>query len=105
MNKTALKYISELAKHCTTYLEPVGKENSMWTGKDLKLSGVVNHKNLKDDELYPVPYEVLRDVNHKLRMKKAYNKRGKHGLVSYVAPFIQPNDRIRVESFIMQNIP
>lgn len=105
MNKTALKYVSELSKHCPTILEQSCVEKSWWTGSDLLLSGVQNQQNLKPDELYPVPYPVLREVNHKIRLKKQYKRHGKNGIINYLKPFIQVDKFANVQVFIMNNIP
>jgi hypothetical protein len=105
MNKINLKIISKLSDQL-----PLQLYNSKYrvkiSGEDVILSGQTkiegNEIDLKKE--YILNNVLQREVDHKQRMKKAYNKRGKAGLITYLKPFCKKEKFGSVQVFIMNNM-
>jgi hypothetical protein len=106
MNKRALKIISNISKQL-----PMQLYNSKClvkiSGEDAILSGnlEINGEPTDPEKDYILNSILQRDVDHKSRMKKIFNKRGKVGLITYLKPFIIPEKFGSVQVFIMNNVP
>ena len=64
------------------------------SGEDALLCGHVEigGEKVEVGKKYNYSNTLVRDVNHKLRMKKAFKNRGKEGLKRYIELFTGKND-------------
>lgn len=106
MNKTALKCIDAMSGSLPMQFYYFNEEVKV-SGEDALLSG---HKKIKGKEINPeedylLTMPVKRSINHKLRMKRIYEKRGKIGLITYMEPLLKKEMFAKVEIFINKNVP
>jgi hypothetical protein len=90
MNKTTLKIISKISEQLPMQLYN-SKCLAKISGEDAILAGTleINGEPTDPEKEYVVNNILQRDVDHKSRMKKIFNKRGKVGLITYLRPFFK----------------
>lgn len=69
----------------------VYQDSVIMTGAELKLSAFDEHKRGKeliDDKYYNVPIPGFGEVNHRRRMRHAYQEKGIEGVTAYIDRFI-----------------
>ena len=106
MNKKALKIISKISNQLPVQLYNT-KYRVKCSGEDVILAGTdeIEGKKIDPKKDYILNSILQRGVDHKSRMKKIYNKRGKIGLITYLKPYVIKEKFGRVQVFIMNNIP
>lgn len=80
------KYAKKLPKQRYVY-----HDSTIMTGMELKLSPFAETKageDLVDEKLYVVPIPGYGDVNHKRRMRHAYQEGGIEAVLAYIDQFI-----------------
>jgi hypothetical protein len=107
MNKTALKHIDKIAKKLPQKFFTAAMQPKKISGKDAILAGhkLIDDKPIDPEAVYILKIPVNREVDHKLRMKKIYKRRGKIGIITYLRPFVKKESFGKVQVFIMNNIP
>lgn len=107
MNKTALHHIDRFAKALPVLMHTAAFYQQKISGADLLLAGTkeVEGTEVLPEKDYYMKVPVNREIDHKARMKNAYKKRGKDGLISYLRPYIKPEKFGEVQVFIMKAIP
>lgn len=107
MNKTALKVISNISKQMPVILFDAAIERRKTKGEDLLLGGVkeVEGQPVDPEKEYYMTLPVRRTIDHKMRMKNAYSRAGKFGLITYLKPYVKPDKFGEVQVFIMKSIP
>ena len=107
MNKTALKIINNISKELPVQMFTAAIERRRLSGADAILANQkeIGGKPVDPEGNYIMKMPVRRNIDHKLRMKRIYKKRGKVGLITYLKPYVQPAKFGEVQVFIMKNIP
>lgn len=100
MKKHQLKLIDIIVKNLPEEKQ-VSKINSVLSGEDAILAGTneIDGKEVNPEKEYTVTNHLIIPVNHKLRMKRAFSKLGKKGLIAYCKKFIK-GDSLKVEEAI-----
>ncbi len=107
MNKKALQIISKFSQELPAIQYTAAIYNSKISGTDVLLAGTkqINGEDVDTEKQYSCKTPLIRDIDHKKRMKRIYNKRGKIGLITYLKPFCKKDQFGRVQVFIMNSIP
>jgi hypothetical protein len=106
MNKQTLKIIDQLSKRLQPETYHASDINTKITGEDVLLTNCkeINGEEVVFERDYTCKVPLIRKINHKLRMKKAYNKNGKAGLMLYLKPYCEPKYYGQMQTFIMHNM-
>ncbi len=100
MKKPQLKLIEIIAKNLPTQ-QIQSSINSVVSGEDAILAGT---NEIKGEEVDPgkdyiIGNSLIRDINHKGRLKRAFKKLGKNGLILYCKQYMK-NDSSELEQAI-----
>lgn len=103
MNKKEQKTIQKIAKILPVQMyEFTGKAKVK--GSDLVLTGTttVKGEDVDPEKEYMMDLPHRHDVNHYLRMKKAFKKRGTTAIINYCQPFIKPEAFPKFKELVIQ---
>jgi hypothetical protein len=104
MHPKTLKQIDMLAKQLPPVLYHAALENSVISGDEAKLTGLkLEDGELLEDEMYLYKYPLQRLIDHKSRMKKAYKRRGKVGIIDYCSKYIKEDMMPQFVAFVNAN--
>ena len=100
MKKSQLKLIGIIAKNLPTQ-QIETPLNVIVSGEDAILAGTneIKGEEVNSEKDYICGSALIRDINHKLRLKRAYKIRGKSGLISYCRQYMK-NDSTKLEEAI-----
>jgi hypothetical protein len=106
MNKQALRFIDKLSGNPPVIMFDAAIERRRTLGADLLLGNVkeVEGKPVDPKKEYLMKLPVRREMDHKMRLKNAYKKAGKVGLITYLRPFIKPEKFGEVQVYIMKSL-
>ena len=99
MKKKVIKYLEIIAETLPDK-KYITEEEQLLSGEDAILTGIQADKD--KDYLLTVP--TIHIANHKLRLKKAYKKGGKEGVVDYIKDYFKPSEMVRI-SRLINSIP
>ncbi len=94
LNKKVVKAIRELADSLPQQRYTV-PDSTLVSGADLILANTTEIDGVPVDpeKLYDYHLPRYHEVNHKRRLKRAFNSRGKKGVIDYCGPFIPPENK------------
>ena len=87
-------------------------EKRTMKGKDLKLSdekeirAQLNKmgKDLEDEKDYTIKVPFYNTINHKRRLRKAFQQKGMDGILEYVEPFTKRASERNLRHFVLENL-
>lgn len=91
MNKRHLKIINEIA-NVLPKTQYAAKDRRLVKGEDLILANQteIDGEPVDPDKEYLMHLPMTIQVNHTNRIKKAFKRHGRAGVIQYVRPFIKP---------------
>ena len=91
MNKKTAKLFEVLAGHLPDRLIASTYQKTL-KGEDVILAGTleIDGKKIDPEKEYRIDNNLIREVNHKLRLKKAFKTKGKQGVIDYCKRFLKP---------------
>ena len=91
MTKEVEKFIHKLAINLPA-VKYAARDKRFVSGSDLILAGHDKEdKNIDPEGRYEIGIPFELPVNHERRLKRAYKRNGKEGLIHYLKPFTQPD--------------
>ena len=101
MKKPQLKLIEIIAKNLPQQ-GIVSNINAVVSGEDVLLTNKteINGEEVEPEKDYIVGNRLIREVDHKGRLKKAFRKFGKTGLINYCKKYMKYDDAGRLEEVI-----
>lgn len=107
MHKVVLKHIDEIANLLPQVKYNAAVERQKITGVDVRLSGAkeIEGERVDPNKNYLINVPVIREVDHKQRMKRAYKRSGKVGVIHYLRPYVEPDKFGPLQVHIMRSMP
>ncbi len=90
MNRITVKALDVLADFLPDRMQHSTYQKTL-KGEDAILAGTleIDGEKVDPEKDYVVQNNLFREVNHKLRMKKAFKKHGKKGVIHYCKKFVK----------------
>jgi hypothetical protein len=106
MKKKQLKVLGLIAEKLPRVTYLASMERAEWTGEDALLAGTeeIDGKPVDPEKTYQVRVPLVRDWDHKRRMKEAYKREGRMGVIKYCRPFVRPDSFGKFQVLIMNNL-
>lgn len=101
MHKSVEKFISKLAKKMPDQKYVTRRKHTV-RGDELHASAQMINEQGNRMQHFMVPVETKHNVNHKRRMKQAYNDEGVDGLIGYVIKRTKPAHHDFMRNYIKQ---
>jgi hypothetical protein len=103
MNKELLKQINMIARNLPTMAYTAMMYPSKITGEDVLLAGTKEIDGEEVDILkeYIIKTPLIRDVDHVKRLKEAYKRNRRAGVIAYLKPYVAPENFGKMQVYIM----
>jgi len=90
MNKIQLQLIDIIARNLPMNSQ-VSRINSIVKGEDAILAGTteIDGEKVDPEKDYIIGNHLYREINHKKRIKRAFQKHGKPGLIKYCQKYMR----------------